>query len=52
MAGKKYKSIKIVKTAFEIIHLQTGSNPIDQLVRAIENISEPLDKKLYQKMNL
>ena len=37
MAGKKYKSIKIVKTAFEIIHLQTGSNPIDQLVRAIEN---------------
>ena len=39
MAGKKYKSIKIVKTAFEIIHLQTGSNPIDQLVRAIENTS-------------
>ena len=39
MAGKKCKSMNIVKTAFEIIYLQTGSNPIEQLVRAIENTS-------------
>ena len=31
--------MNIVKTAFEIIYLQTGSNPIEQLVRAIENTS-------------
>ena len=37
MAGKKYKSMKIVKTAFEIIYLQTGKNPVEVLVRAIEN---------------
>jgi len=35
--GKKAKAIKIVKNAFEIIHLQTGKNPIEILVRAIEN---------------
>ena len=39
MGGKKSKSINIVKTAFEIIHLETNSNPIEQLVRAIENTS-------------
>lgn len=37
MGGKKQKAIKIVKTAFEIIHLKTGGNPIEYLVRAIEN---------------
>jgi small subunit ribosomal protein S7 len=36
-AGKKARSIKFVKNAFEIIHLQTGRNPIDVLVRAVEN---------------
>lgn len=36
-AGKKSKAINIVKQAFEIIHLQTTRNPIEILVRAIEN---------------
>jgi small subunit ribosomal protein S7 len=35
--GKKAKAINIVKMAFEIINLKTGQNPIDILVRAIEN---------------
>jgi small subunit ribosomal protein S7 len=37
MGGKKLKAINIVKTAFEIIHLRTGENPIQVLVRALEN---------------
>lgn len=37
MGGKKQRAINIVKTAFEIIHLKTGGNPIQYLVRAIEN---------------
>lgn len=36
-AGKKAKAINIVKHAFEIIHLRTGRNPIEVLVRAVEN---------------
>ncbi len=36
-AGKKARAIKFVKNAFEIINLQTGRNPIEVLVRAIEN---------------
>ncbi len=36
-AGKKAKAINIVKHAFEIIHLHTGRNPIEVLVRAVEN---------------
>ncbi|MEM1552300.1 MAG: 30S ribosomal protein S7 [Candidatus Bathyarchaeia archaeon] len=36
-AGKKAKAINIVKHAFEIIHLRTGKNPIEVLVRAVEN---------------
>jgi len=35
--GKKAKAINIVKIAFEIIHLKTGRNPIEVLVRAVEN---------------
>ena len=35
--GKKHHSLKIVKTAFEIIHLKTGKNPVEILVRAVEN---------------
>ena len=35
--GKKHHSLNIVKTAFEIIHLKTGKNPVEVLVRAIEN---------------
>ena len=37
MAGKKIHIYNIVKTAFEIIYLQTGKNPVEILVRAIEN---------------
>lgn len=37
MGGKKQKTIKIVMTAFDIIHLETGGNPVEYLVRAIEN---------------
>ena len=35
--GKKHHSLNIVKTAFEIIHLKTGKNPVEILVRAVEN---------------
>ena len=37
MAGKKVHSINIVRAAFDIIHLKTGQNPVEVLVRAIEN---------------
>ncbi len=36
-AGKKAKAINIVKHAFEIMHLRTGRNPIEILVKAVEN---------------
>lgn len=35
--GKKAKATGIVKNAFEIIGLKTGRNPVEVLVRAIEN---------------
>jgi len=35
--GKKHLAYNIVKKAFDIIHLKTGENPIQVLVRAIEN---------------
>ncbi len=37
MTGKKMRVINIVKEAFEIIHLKTGKNPMEVLVRAVEN---------------
>lgn len=37
--GKKAKAINIVKLAFEIIYLKTNRNPIEVLVRAVENSS-------------
>ncbi len=37
MGGKKERSINIVKTALDIIHLKTGQNPLSVLVKAIEN---------------
>lgn len=36
-AGKKARAINMVKNAFEIIHLRTKQNPIQILVRAVEN---------------
>ena len=35
--GKKHHSLNIVKPAFEIINLKTGKNPVEVLVRAVEN---------------
>jgi len=35
--GKKMLAYNIVKTAFDIVALKTGQNPIQVLVRAIEN---------------
>eukprot|EP00287_Rhodomonas_sp_CCMP768_P002488 CAMPEP_0196719636 /NCGR_PEP_ID=MMETSP1091-20130531/2578_1 /TAXON_ID=302021 /ORGANISM="Rhodomonas sp., Strain CCMP768" /LENGTH=197 /DNA_ID=CAMNT_0042060649 /DNA_START=10 /DNA_END=603 /DNA_ORIENTATION=+ len=37
--GKKVMAVRIVKHAFEIIHLLTDANPIQQLVDAIINAS-------------
>jgi len=36
-AGKKARAINTLKNAFEIIHLRTGKNPIEVLVKAVEN---------------
>lgn len=37
MGGKKAHAINVVKAAFRIVELETGENPIQILVRAIEN---------------
>ena len=39
MGGKKQRAINIVKTSFDIIYLRTKNNPIEVLVRAVENCS-------------
>jgi small subunit ribosomal protein S7 len=36
-AGKKAKIMNIVNHAFEIVNLRTGKNPIEVLVKAVEN---------------
>jgi len=36
-AGKKARAMNMVRNAFEIINLRTGQNPVDVLVRAVEN---------------
>ncbi len=36
-SGKKAKAANIVKQAFEIINLRTTKNPVEVLVRAVEN---------------
>jgi small subunit ribosomal protein S7 len=38
-AGKKAKATNIVKETFEIINLRTNQNPIEILVKAVENAS-------------
>lgn len=35
--GKKIKMYKVVKEAFDIIHQRTGENPVQLLVKALEN---------------
>ena len=37
MGGKKTHSLNVVRTAFEIINLKTGKNPVEILIRAVEN---------------
>ncbi|MFZ1076219.1 MAG: 30S ribosomal protein S7 [Nitrosotalea sp.] len=37
MGGKKIHAINTVKTAFEIMHLKTGKNPVEVLIRAVEH---------------
>jgi len=37
MGGKKQRSLKIVQNTLDIIALKTGANPVEVLVRAIEN---------------
>jgi small subunit ribosomal protein S7 len=39
MGGKKHKAMNIVKAAFVIVELKTSQNPVQQLVKAIENAS-------------
>jgi len=36
-AGKKVRTINLMRNAFEIIHLRTGKNPIEILVKAVKN---------------
>jgi small subunit ribosomal protein S7 len=38
-SGKKAKAANIVRQAFEIINLRTGKNPVEVLVKAVENSS-------------
>ena len=37
MGGKKGRMIKTVKTSLDLIHYETGKNPVELLIRAIEN---------------
>jgi len=37
VGGKKVKAMNIVRTAFEIVSLKTGRNPVEVLVAAVEN---------------
>jgi len=39
MGGKKARIFKIIETALDIINLETDKNPVELLVRAIENSS-------------
>ena len=39
MGGKKARVLNVVRTALDIIYIETGKNPVELLVRAIENAS-------------
>ena len=41
--GKKARAIQVVKNAFEIVYLKTGKNPLEIIVKAIENASPAED---------
>jgi len=36
-SGKKARALSVVKNAFELISLRTGQNPVEVLVKAVEN---------------
>jgi len=36
-AGKKARTINLVRNVFEIVNLRTGKNPVEILVKAVEN---------------
>jgi small subunit ribosomal protein S7 len=36
MGGKKISALNTMKAAFQIVHLKTGKNPVEVLVRAVE----------------
>ena len=41
--GKKAKAIGIVRNALDIVNLKTGKNPVDVLVKAVENTAPAED---------
>jgi small subunit ribosomal protein S7 len=41
--GKKAKAVGIVRNALEIINLKTGKNPVEMLVKAVENTAPTED---------
>jgi len=43
VGGKKAKAVGIVRNAMEIINLKTGRNPIEVLVKAVENTAPAED---------
>ena len=36
-AGKKERAVNVVRNAFEIVNLRTGRNPVEVLMKAVEN---------------
>lgn len=46
--GKKQQTTRVVREAFEIIHERTGENPVQVLVRAVEN-SAPREETVRLK---
>jgi small subunit ribosomal protein S7 len=49
-SGKKAKATNIVKETFEIINLRTNRNPIDVLVKAVENAS-PCEESATEELS-
>src|SRR6266487_7108462 len=39
MGGKKGKAMSTIRTALDIIYLETAKNPVEVLIRAIQNVS-------------
>ncbi len=43
VGGKKAKAVTIVRNAFAIVELRAGKNPVEVLVRAVENVAPAED---------